>query len=110
MAGFVLNTELHAIARYLIKLEHFVSQEYKGVVNINSEIQQLNEQYGFVTSAQFPAFHADVYGMYQFESKRSLDSINQTAYAKFRLDNLTGNNRIQHIKADLASELQAVRT
>ena len=110
MAGIVLDAELHAIARYLVKLEDFVADEYQGVVNINSEIQQLNEQYQFVPTEHFPAFHADVNSMYQFEKQRSLKSINQVAFAKFKLDNLTGNNRLQQIKSELASEIQAART
>lgn len=110
MAGIILDAELHAIARYLVKLEDFVNEEYQGVVNIDTEIQQLNEQYNFVTNEQFSAFHADINSMYQFERQRSLKSINRVAFTKFKLDNLTGNNRIQQIKAELASELQAART
>lgn len=110
MAGIVLDAELHAIARYLVKFENFVNEEYQGVVDIHSEIRRLNEHYNFVTLDQFSAFHADVHSMYQFERMRSLKSINQVAFAKFKLDNLTGNNRIQKIKTELASELQAART
>lgn len=110
MAGIVLDAELHAIARYLVKLEDFVREEYKGTVDIDAEIRQLNMHYNFVTDEQFSAFHADVHSMYQFERQRSLKSINQVAFAKFRLDTLTGNNRIQQIKAELASEIQSART
>ena len=109
MAGIVLDAELHAIGRYLVKLEDFIKEEYQGVVNINYEIQQLNAQYGFVSTERFPAFSADVLSMYHFERRRSLQSIDQVAFTRFKLDNLTGNNRIQQIKAELASELQAAR-
>ncbi|WP_028862408.1 hypothetical protein [Psychromonas aquimarina] len=110
MAGIILDAELHAIARYLVKLEDYVQEEYQGVVNVDSEIQQLNEQYGFVVNENAVAFNSDVKTMYNFERKRSLKSIDNVAFAKFKLDNLTGNNRLQQIKTELANELQAART
>jgi len=110
MAGIILDAELHAIARYLVKLEDYVQEEYQGVVNVDSEIQQLNEQYGFVANENEVAFNSDVKTMYNFERKRSLKSIDNVAFAKFKLDNLTGNNRLQQIKTELANELQAART
>ncbi|HFI9757925.1 TPA: hypothetical protein ACGSU0_004798 [Vibrio parahaemolyticus] len=109
MAGIILDAELHAIARYLVKLEGFIADEYQGVVDISSEIYQLNEQYQFVSMEHLSAFHADVSSMYQFERQRSLKSIDQVAFTKFKLDNLTGNSRIQQIKNELASEIRAAR-
>lgn len=109
MAGIILDAELHAIARYLVKLEGFVAKEYQGTVNISSEIQQLNDCYQFVNDDQFSAFYSDVNSMYQFEKQRSLKSIDQIAFTKFKLDNLTSNNRLQQIKQELASEIQSAR-
>lgn len=109
MAGIVLDAELHAIARYLVKLENFVQEQYQGVVNIQEEIAQLNAEYGFVRPADFNSLLKDVSNLYQYERQRSLNSINQVAFAKFKLDNLTGNNRIQQLKSELAAELSAAR-
>ena len=109
MAGVVLDAELHAIARYLVKLENFVQEQYQGVVNIQEEITQLNAHYGFVKSTDFDSFLKDVANLYQFERQRSLSSISQVAFATFKLDNLTGNNRIQQLKRELAAELAAAR-
>lgn len=110
MAGIVLDAELHAIARYLVKLEKFVHEQYQGVVNIQEEIRQLNNEYAFVSQIDFGSFLQDTSNLYQYERQRSLSSISQVAFAKFKLDNLTGDNRIQQIKNELASELNAVRT
>lgn len=109
MAGVVLDAELHAIARYLVKLEDFVQEQYQCVVNIQEEITQLNAEYKFVSNTDFGSFLKDVSNLYQYERQRSLSGINQVAFAKFKLDNLTGNNRIQQLKNELAAELAAAR-
>lgn len=109
MAGVILDAELHAIARYLVKLEDFVKEQYQGVVNVQEEISQLNSEYGFVGAVDFDAFLKDVFNLYQYERQRALSSISQIAFTRFKLDNLTGNNRIQQLKNELTAELAAVR-
>lgn len=109
MAGIILDAQLHAIAKYLVKLENFVREQYQGTVNIQAEITQLNEEYGFVSQANFEAFLQDVSNVYHFERNRALSSISAVAFAKFKLDGLTGNNRIQQLKNELAAELAAIR-
>lgn len=109
MAGIILDAQLHAISKYLVKLENFVQEQYQGTVNIQAEITQLNADYGFVIPANFEAFLEDVLGVYHFERNRSLSSISAVAFTKFKLDNLTGNNRIQQLKNELSAELAAIR-
>lgn len=83
MAGIILNSELHSIAQYLVKLEDFVKSEYSGVVDIDSEIQKLNNEYGFKPADEYTDFYHDVHKMYAFERDRKLDSINPISFAKF---------------------------
>lgn len=110
MAGIILDSELHAIARYLVKYEDFIKNEYQGTVDINKEIEVIYTEYGFGIIEEYPDFHHDVHHVYSFERNRKLSSLPPIAYAKFRLDLLTGNNRIQQMKNELAQELKAKRT
>lgn len=109
MAGIVLDSELHAIAKHLVKLEQFVADEYQGVVTISKEVRSLNERYSFVSEDSYPAFEADVCAMYQFERDRQLKEINKLAFVRFKLDNLTGNDRIGQMKNELAETLGVVK-
>ena len=110
MSGIILDSELHVIAKYLIKLEDLVQTQYHGVINISLEIENLNDKYNFVEKADFSAFSSDINNMYQFERQRSLKKINQVSYAKFKLDSLTGQTRIQELKNELTHDLNFLRT
>ena len=86
-----------------------MQEQYQGTVNIKAEITQLNEEYKFVSPANFEAFLQDVSNVYHFERNRSLSSISPVAFARSKLDGLTGNNRIQQLKNELSAELAAIR-
>lgn len=109
MAGIILDAQLHAIAKYLVKLENFVKEQYQGTVNIQYEITQLNDEYKFVSEADFAAFLNDLLNVYHFERNRSLSSVSAVAFAKFQLDRVTGKTRMQQLKDELTADLAAIR-
>lgn len=101
MAGFILDAQLHALARHLVKVDNRV--------DIEKEIKYLNDHYQFVAEEDFSDFQGDLYSLYQFERDRKMSALNKISYARFKLDQLTGSASLESHDAELDSHLQGVR-
>lgn len=105
MNGIILDSAINSIARYLVRLEDLVVDKYQGSVDIKEEIISLNNQYKFVSADQTSALVNDIYRMYDFERNRQIKSISKIAYAKYKLDHVSGDNDFQRLKNELHNEL-----
>jgi len=97
MASPFLDAQLHTLARHLTQVDNRV--------DVDKEIKYLNDTYNFVPQERFKEFHHDVKDLYEFERDRKLSKVSPVAFAKFKLDQVTGNATLESHDAALNAQL-----
>lgn len=102
-SGFISDTILLSIGRAILR-----KQQREGR-NINDSEAYghalvLQGRYGFVGNHNQDLFCQEVVRAFRYVEQRELQAVSKVAYAKFRLDELTGNSVLDdQLVVDLAS-------
>ncbi|EPO6695919.1 hypothetical protein [Pseudomonas aeruginosa] len=102
-SGFVSDAILLSIGRAILRKQEREDR------NINDAEAQghalvLQGRYGFVENANQELFCREVVRSFRYVEQRELQAVSKVAYAKFRLDELTGNSVLDdQLVGDLAS-------
>lgn len=80
--SIILDTQLHCIARHLIK--------HDTRLDVDKEIRHINYQYNLVPHSSFSSFHKEVKAIYEFEKARQIKSLNLLGFAEFQFDKRSG--------------------
>ncbi|MEA9578701.1 hypothetical protein VC218_07165 [Xanthomonas nasturtii] len=100
MASPFLDSKLHTIARHLKQVDNRV--------DVDKEIEYLNKTYNFVQQEHFEDFRKDVKDLYEFERDRKLSRVSTVGFARFKLDQVTGNAALESHDAALDDQLGVV--
>lgn len=101
-SGFVSDAILLSIGRAILRKQQRENR------NINDAEAQghalvLQGRYGFVEDGDQDLFCQEVVRSFRYVEQRELQSVSKVAYAKFRLDELTGNSVLDdQLVGDLA--------
>lgn len=104
ITGAFLNPTIFAIAKYLIGLNIFY-EERGGGFNIHNQINYLLSTYNFVPVEQQIKLKTDILNAYVYLSNQTINAIDAAAFARFKLDILTGKLSPEKLELELLNEL-----
>lgn len=94
MGNPILDAQLHSLARHIVKAEVEVTERFGGKLDVPEEVRRLNQRYALVSKEQEHALATDVGLLVEFERNRAVKSVGKLAFARFKVDAITGNTPV----------------
>jgi hypothetical protein len=102
-SGFVSDAILLSIGRAILRKQEREDRNINDA-EAHGHALVLQGRYGFVENENQEQFCREVVRAFRYVEQRELQSVSKVAYAKFRLDELTGNSVLDdQLVGDLAS-------
>lgn len=102
--GFVSDAILLSIGRAILRKQQRDNRNINDA-EASGHALVLQGRYGFVPDHEQNLFCQEVVRAFRYVEQRELQSVSKLAYAKFRVDELTGNSVLD---AELTQELQTM--